>query len=423
MGSTACIAVIVTLVILSAYFSATETSYSSINKIRIKTMVSDGNKKAKKVLDYTEQYDKLLSTILIGNNIVNILMASVGTILFTNLLGGKGVTVSTVVITVVVLVFGEITPKSVAKEFPESFAIKTVGILKVFIIILKPFNFIFGQWKKLLEKVFKFEKRESMTEAELMTIVDEAQNEGSIEEQDGELIRSVMEFNDAEISHILTPRVDVIGIEENDSIDELEEIFKKYEFSRIPVYRETIDTIVGVVHEKDFYAKKSNKYLKISDLMNDIPVFTENMKVYTAMRALQKNKSHMAVVVDEFGGTVGVVTMEDILEELVGEIWDEDDEIVETCVKEPDGSYSFDASVDVEDAFEFMHYEDPDEFDFEHKLLGEWAYEQFDLIPQEGESFTYNGLKVTVTQIKNRRIMKLRIESLPSDSAEGGESR
>lgn len=420
MGSTACAVIIVVLVILSAYFSATETSYSSINKIRLKTMVSQGNKKAKKVLAHAEQYDKLLSTILIGNNIVNILMASVGTILFTNLMGGKGVTVSTIVITVVVLVFGEITPKSVAKEFPESFAMKTVGILGVFIIILKPFNFIFTQWKKLLEKIFKFEKRESMTEEELMTIVDEAQSEGSIEEQDGELIRSVMEFNDAEISHILTPRVDVIGVEENDSIDELEEIFKKYEFSRIPVYRETIDTIVGVVHEKDFYAKKSNKYLKISDLMNDIPVFTENMKVYTAMRALQKNKSHMAVVVDEFGGTVGVVTMEDILEELVGEIWDEHDDVTHDFKKVGKDTYLVSCNADCKEMFELFGLPfDEDEFDF--VTVNGWVLHRFKEIPSVGDSFKYENLDVTVTKTDSRRVIEIEVRQTAVPEKEDAE--
>lgn len=408
MGNTTYVIIIIILVTLSAYFSATETAFSSVNKIRLKTEASQGNKKAKRTLAMAENYDALLSTILIGNNIVNIVMASVAAVLFTKLLGSAGVTVSTIVITVVVLVFGEITPKSIAKEFSNSFAMKTVGVLNFFIIILKPFNLLFSQWKKLLEKLFKFEKRSSVTQAELMTIVDEAQSQGAIEERDGELIRSVMDFNDMELSRILTPRVDIIAIEENDGTARLAEIFREHEFSRIPVYRETIDTIVGVIHEKDYYSSLSNKYIKISDLMNDIPVFTENMKVYNAMRVMQKSRLHMAVVVDEFGGTVGIVTMEDVLEELVGEIWDEHDDVTQRVKKVGNGSYIISCSADCKEIFELLGI-DSESAERDYVTVSGWVLEQLKKIPRVGDSFEYKNLNVTVTKTNSRRVIEIKV--------------
>ncbi|MCR4926108.1 MAG: hemolysin family protein, partial [Clostridiales bacterium] len=355
--------------------------------------------------------------ILIGNNIVNIVMASIATILFTKLIGNNGVTVSTIVITVIVLIFGEITPKSLAKEYSESFAMATIGLLKVFLVILTPFNFIFSLWKKLLEKLFKGDKSDIVTEEELMTIVDEAQSEGSIEEQDGELIRSVMEFNDTELSRILTPRVDIIAVEENDEIEELEKIFKEYEFSRIPVYRETIDTIIGVVHEKDFYSKLSNKYIKISDLMNDIPVFTESMKVYNAMRLLQKAKAHMAVVVDEFGGTVGIVTMEDILEELVGEIWDEHDDITQEFKKVGKNSYIISCNAVCEEMYELFGL-DYDEDEGDYVTVSGWVLHHLKKIPCVGDSFEYKNLEVTVTKTDSRRVVEIKVDIKENEDKE-----
>lgn len=408
MGNITYVIIIIILILLSAYFSATETAFSSVNKIRLKTESSQGSKRAKRTLAMAENYDTLLSTILIGNNIVNIVMASLAAVLFTNLLGGSGITVSTVVITVVVLVFGEITPKSLAKEFSNSFAMKTVGVLNFFIIILKPFNFLFSQWKKLLEKAFNFEKHSSVTQAELMTIVDEAQSQGAIEEQDGELIRSVMDFNDMELSRILTPRVDIIAVEETDDTSRLAEIFKEHEFSRIPVYRDTVDTIVGVIHEKDYYSSLSNKYIKISDLMNDIPVFTENMKVYNAMRIMQKSRLHMAVVVDEFGGTVGIVTMEDILEELVGEIWDEHDDVTHSFKKVGTGSYIVSCGADCKGIFELLGID----FDAEaqdYVTVSGWVLQQLKKIPQTGDSFEYKNLDVTVTKTNSRRVVEIKV--------------
>lgn len=408
MGNITYVIIIIILILLSAYFSATETAFSSVNKIRLKTESSQGSKRAKRTLAMAENYDTLLSTILIGNNIVNIVMASLAAVLFTNLLGGSGITVSTVVITVVVLVFGEITPKSLAKEFSNSFAMKTVGVLNFFIIILKPFNFLFSQWKKLLEKAFNFEKHSSVTQAELMTIVDEAQSQGAIEEQDGELIRSVMDFNDMELSRILTPRVDIIAVEETDDTSRLAEIFKEYEFSRIPVYRDTVDTIVGVIHEKDYYSSLSNKYIKISDLMNDIPVFTENMKVYNAMRIMQKSRLHMAVVVDEFGGTVGIVTMEDILEELVGEIWDEHDDVTHSFKKVGTSSYIVSCGADCKEIFELLGID----FDAEaqdYVTVSGWVLQQLKKIPQTGDSFEYKNLDVTVTKTNSRRVVEIKV--------------
>lgn len=408
------IAVLAVLILLSAYFSATETAFTSLNQIRMKKMAADGDKKAKLALKIFEDYDNLLSTILIGNNIVNIASASLATAIFTKWLGDAGVTISTAVMTVVVLIFGEISPKSIAKEKPESFSKFSAPIMRVLIICLKPVNFLFSQWKKLLMKLAKIgDKKSSITEEELKTIVDEVQQDGVIDSHEGELLRSALDFGDLEVSEILTPRVDVEAVEEDDSLEELERVFRESGFSRIPVYKETLDNITGVVYQKDFYNKHDNKYLRVTDLMRETIYVSENMLVFKLLRLMQRSKVHMAVVVDEFGGTVGIITIEDILEELVGEIYDEHEEVLEEIRKVGENRFIIDCSINFEDMMEYFGCTPEEEYDF--VTVSGWVMYQLGKIPEPGDTFTYQNFTVTVTKTDSRRVTEIEIVNSKSE--------
>lgn len=390
---------LVILIMFSAFFSATETAFSSINKIRMKNMANNGNKKAVAVLELNEKYDKLISTILIGNNIVNITASSVATVLFLVYFPKNGATISTVVTTIVVLIFGEITPKSIAKDFPEKFAMAVVPFVKVLCIILSPINFVFSSWKNLISKVFKNDENRGLTEEELLTMVEEAQDDGGINDEEGELIRNAIEFNDIQVSDVHTPRVDVVAIDENDSREEIDRVFCESNFTRLPVYRDTIDNIIGVINQKDFY--NSNKFKgNIKDIMSKPLYVIPNMKISELLQKLQTNKTHIAVITDEYGGTVGIVTLEDILEELVGEIWDEHDEIVEDFIKTGENEYRVLGSADLDDFFDLFDMKN----EFESSTVGGWITEEMNRFPKVGDSFVYKQLTVTVTKANSRRI-------------------
>ena len=390
---------LVILIMFSAFFSATETAFSSINKIRMKNMANNGNKKAVAVLELNEKYDKLISTILIGNNIVNITASSVATVLFLVYFPKNGATISTVVTTIVVLIFGEITPKSIAKDFPEKFAMAVVPFVKVLCIILSPINFVFSSWKNLISKVFKNDENRGLTEEELLTMVEEAQDDGGINDEEGELIRNAIEFNDIQVSDVHTPRVDVVAIDENDSREEIDRVFCESNFTRLPVYKDTIDNIIGVINQKDFY--NSNKFKgNIKDIMSKPLYVIPNMKISELLQKLQTNKTHIAVITDEYGGTVGIVTLEDILEEPVGEIWDEHDEIVEDFIKTGENEYRVLGSADLDDFFDLFDMKN----EFESSTVGGWITEEMNRFPKVGDSFVYKQLTVTVTKANSRRI-------------------
>ena len=390
---------LVILIMFSAFFSATETAFSSINKIRMKNMANNGNKKAVAVLELNEKYDKLISTILIGNNIVNITASSVATVLFLVYFPKNGATISTVVTTIVVLIFGEITPKSIAKDFPQKFAMAVVPFVKVLCIILSPINFVFSSWKNLISKVFKNDENRGLTEEELLTMVEEAQDDGGINDEEGELIRNAIEFNDIQVSDVHTPRVDVVAVDENDSREEIDRVFCESNFTRLPVYRDTIDNIIGVINQKDFY--NSNKFKgNIKDIMSKPLYVIPNMKISELLQKLQTNKTHIAVITDEYGGTVGIVTLEDILEELVGEIWDEHDEIVEDFIKTGENEYRVLGSADLDDFFDLFDMKN----EFESSTVGGWITEEMNRFPKVGDSFVYKQLTVTVTKANSRRI-------------------
>ncbi len=402
------IAMLVTLLILvamSAYFSATETAYTSLNRIRLKNRADNGSRRAAKTLALAEEYDKLLTTILIGNNIVNITATTVATVLCTKWFHQYGPTVSTVALTIIILIFGEVTPKSMSKERPEDFAMFAQPLLKLFMVVLTPLNFLFSQWKKLMSKVFRSKGDDGITEEELVGMVDQAQTEGGLDEHESDLIRNAIEFNDLEVSEILTPRVDLTAADEESSMEEVAALFAETGYSRIPLYHDTIDNIVGVIHEKDFYAARYRGETSVSVLKSPVFYTTGNTKVSDLLRILQKNKAHMAVVVDEYGGTQGICTLEDILEELVGEIWDEHDEVIETFQKQADGSYLIACSADLDDMYDLFQVKGT----CGAATVSGWVLEQVGRVPEAGDHFQAEGLDVTVTKVEHRRVLEIRV--------------
>lgn len=403
--------VLVILIILSGFFSATETAFFSMNKIRIKSLANDGKKKAKKALKLSENLDTLLSTILIGNNIVNIATTAIATLLFAELLHNQelGATVATIVITVVVLIFGEITPKSLAKNIPESFTMFAAPFLEMLVTVFKPLNWLISMWQKFVYRFIKTGEDHGVTEEELITMVEEAHHDGEIDRNESELIRNAIEFDDIEVEDIYTSRVDIVGIELNDSMDEIAKQFESG-YSRLPVYSDSVDNIIGILNQKDFAAMRKTGQ-KLTDVMTD-PIFVvPSMKISELLRTLQSKKSHMAIILDEFGGTVGIVTLEDILEELVGEIWDEHDTVVEPFVQIRDDKYKVRAKADLDDMFELFGMEGEDE-EIDSATVGGWVMEEFGKIPRVGDEFAYGPLHVVVSKRDPRRVTEVIITKM-----------
>lgn len=407
------------LIMGSAYFSASETAFSSMNKIRMKNMASDGNKKAKLALKLADDYDRLIAGILIGNNIVNIAASSLATVMFVQHFGNAGVTISTIVMTILVLIFGEISPKSIAKDSPEKFAMFSAPSMRVILTILRPVNFLFVQWKKLLSKIFKTTEDRGITEEELITIVEEAQNDGELESHESELIKNAIEFNDIEVMDIHTSRVDVVAIDIEYSKEKIAKIFRESGYSRLPVYRDTIDNVIGVLNEKDFYRIEESKK-SIKDVISD-PVFViPSMKISELLPELQKRKSHLAIIIDEYGGTVGIVTLEDILEELVGEIWDEHDEIIENFRKTGENDYIILCSADLEDMFDYLGLEEEDDTE-DVQTVGGWVMDTLGKIPEVNDTFEYRNLKVKVTKCDSRHVLEIKVHVDPTEETENEE--
>jgi len=405
------IILIAVLILMSAFFSATEIAFSSLNEIKLKHMIQNGHKRAQKTLDLSENFDKVLTTILIGNNIVNIASASLATVIFIQYWGNAGVTISTAVMTVLVLIFGEITPKSIAKRVPESFALAVTIPLKFFMFILAPLNVIFSFWQKLMGKLFKFEDAPAITEEELLTYVSEAQQEGGINENEEEMIRNVIDFDDLKIEEIFTPRVKVVAIPIDETTKKITHAFRHSGYSRMPVYEGSIDHIVGVINYKDYFNKVLLDRQPLENIIKK-PVFvTEYMKVSNLLDLLQDNKSHMAVVKDEYGGTLGVVTMEDILEEIVGDIFDEHDEIIEQIIKIDETHYKVKGDTDLDDLFEILEIEEDDDADY--ATVNGWVQDQLGRIPMIGDVFRFRYLKVTVSDADHKRVLEILVEVLP----------
>ena len=411
------LAALVALVALSAYFSATETAFTSLNRIRLKTRADDGDKRAARTLALAADFDRLLSTLLIGNNIVNNVATTIGAVLFIQLIGsGKGPTVSATVLTIVILIFGEVTPKSLAKERPEAWAIVATPLLRVMAVVLTPVNFLFTQWKRLLSLIIHKRGEDGITEEELMGMVDQAETEGSLDQHESDLIRNAIEFNDMEVSEILTPRVDLEALADTATMEEAAAMYASSGFSRLPIYHDSIDNIIGVLHEKDFYAAYCRGVKRLSELKGSVLYTTETARISDLLRQLQQNKVHMAVVVDEYGGTQGIVTMEDIMEELVGEIWDEHDEVVEEFRKQSDGSYLVACSADLDDLYDLFDMKPGQEYDA--SSVSGWVMEEIGRVPDVGDRFQADGLDVCVTRVEHRRVMEIRVRPLPPEKEE-----
>ena len=409
---------LVILVGFSAFFSASETAFSSLNQIRLKSRAEDGDSSAARVLAMAEQYDKLLSTILIGNNIVNIAAASIGTILFTQMLGAeRGATVSTIVLTIIVLIFGEVTPKSLAKEMPEKVATAVSPFLVLLMALMTPLTWLFTQWKKLLGHFVHSGEADTITEGELITMVSEAESDGELTDRESELIRSAIEFDDVEVEEILTPRVDVVAVEDDIPLEELAQTFAESGYSRLPVYHGTIDNIIGVVHEKDFYIARLKKATKIDDLVVPTLYTTGSTQISQLLRTLREQHHHLAVVVDEYGGTEGIITLEDILEELVGEIWDEHDEVTEDFRKQSDGSWLVSGSASVDDLYEELDL--PEEEDIDSNTVNGLVQEKTCHLPKVGDRFTLGEYDGVVTRTAKRRVTEVRLTpAAPAEDAE-----
>ena len=405
MSTTTCIVIMAVCLALSAYCSATETAFSSANTTRLRTLAEKGSGNAALALKLLEQYDRLLSTILIGNNIVNIATASIGTVLFVRHYGDAGATISTVVVTVVVLIFGEISPKSIAKDCAEKCAMLSAPILRVLIWVLMPLNLLFSLWKKLLAKVFRLSGDSKMSQEELLMLVDEVQQDGSIDRDEGELLKNAIGFSEQEAQDILIHRVDLAALPVTASKEEVAALFTQTKYSRLLIYQDSIDHILGTVHQKDFYVGCGVTEQPLSAIISP-PVFAlENEPIRLLLKKLQQAKTHVAVVVDEYGGTCGIVTMEDILEELVGEIWDEHDEEEVFLRKIAPDTWLVDAGMDFDDFAEFFQLKT----DSEMVSVSGWVMEQFGRVPEAGDSFVFENLTVRVTRVENHRIEEIQV--------------
>ena len=406
-GSITLLVALIVLIAFSAFFSASETAFSSLNQIRLKSRAEEGDTSAARVLAMAEKYDKLLSSILIGNNIVNIAAASIGTVLFTKWLGAeRGATPSTIVLTVVVLIFGEVTPKTLAKEMPETIATAVSPVLSLLLTLFTPLTWLFSQWKKLLGHFVHSSESDAITEGELITMVSEAENDGELTDRESQLIRSAIEFDDVEVEEILTPRVDVVAVEDDISLEELAQTFAESGYSRLPVYHDTVDNIIGVVHEKDFYIARLKKTVTMEDLIAPTLYTTGSTQISQLLRTLREQHHHMAVVVDEYGGTEGIITLEDILEELVGEIWDEHDEATEDFRQQSDGSWLVSGSASVDDLYETLDL--PEDEDIDSNTVNGLVQEKTHHLPKVGDHFQLNDYEGVVTRTARRRVTEVR---------------
>ena len=405
--------VLLVLIALSAFFSATETAFMSLNRARIKSRAQAGNKRAEKVLRLCESGDMLLSTVLVGNNIVNIAATSIATVLFVGLFRENGATVSTVVMTVSVLIFGEITPKGLAKERPEAFAMAVVPVVSLLNTVFFPLTYLLVKMKGLIGRMFRSEADTAITDDELLTIVDEAEQEGGIDSGESELLRNVIEFKDLEAIDIFTPRIDMTAVEVDTPREEILALFRETGFSRIPVYRETVDDIIGIINEKDFYAHIAGTEKPLETILQPALFIPPSVKIADLLRQLQQKKTHMAVIVDEFGGTEGIVTMEDILEELVGEIFDEHDEAEEEIRPLAENRFAVPTSTELDDFFE--RFDITEQTDA--STVNGWVISHIGKIPAVGDCFDYENLTVQVTATDEQRAQELTVTVRPPETA------
>ena len=408
MSNSTILIILIILVLFYSFFSASETAFSSLNKIKLKALANSGNIKAARTLELTEDFSKLLTTILIGNTIVNVVSASLATVLFTKILGGNGVAVSSVVMTLVIMIFGEIIPKNMAKYVPEKYAMACTPLLRLLVFIFTPLTFMFRYIEKLIAK-FYGDVNDTYTTDEFITMVEEANEDGDIEDHEAEIITNALEFNDLDVGEILTPRIDVIAIEiDEDTIEDIELKYRDSGYSRLPVYEDSIDNIIGVLIEKDFYYHLLyEKSTNIREVLKPVIYTSPQVKISSLLKQFQTSKSHMAIVVDEYGGTQGIITMEDILEELVGEIYDEHDRVIEYYKKLDDNTYLVKADEDIDEMFEHFGIENDEDYEF--NTVSAWVIDILDKIPVKGDSFDFKNMHVEVTDADSKKVNEIKI--------------
>ncbi|MDR2945091.1 MAG: hemolysin family protein [Methanosarcinales archaeon] len=398
------------LLVLSAFFSATETAYSTINRLRLKSMAESGNLSAKRVLKITEDYDKFISTVLIGNNIVNIGASSIAALLFARLFPDElAAAVSTAVVTIVVLIFGETLPKSIAKANADKYALGASGAVGAVMIIFSPAAFVLVQLINLFSRK-KETEAPSMTESELKYIVEAIEEEGILEENESELVQSALDFDETTVQEIMTPRSDIAAINIDDDMDSILKTIIDKGYTRLPVYKDSLDNIRGVINVKDVLVRiATHRRFNIRAMIKPATFAYVTMNISPLLNEMRAAKSHLAVVVDDYGSTKGIVTMEDILEELVGEIWDEYDEIVKEIIETDDGGFEVSGNMNIDDLFDYLDADNRD-FECDYNTAGGWALDVFERIPKTGEVFTYKNLRVTVLEADEQRVTKLKIE-------------
>lgn len=419
------IAICVVLLLLSAFFSSTETAFSSVSKIRLKNLADNGNKNAKTALYVAERYSKALTTILVGNNIVNIANSALATVFFVNIFGeAQGTVISTVVITIVVLIFGEVLPKNIAIDNAEKICMTFAPVLKFLMVLLTPLSIILMGINKLYKKLARNSNHQepSVTEDELKYIIESIEEEGVLEQQESELVQSALEFDEKTAEEILTPRVDMVAIDIDDPVEEITELVLKERYSRIPVYRDNIDKIIGVLHTRDYLEAlvNNNEKPNIEAMLQPAHFIYKTKKLSALLADFKYNKIHLAVVTDDYGGILGIVTMEDLLEQIVGEIWDEDEEVEKMSLKISDNKYEVSGDMPISDMLEL--FDKPTKYiETESNSVGGWALEQLANIPEPGEQFTYKELEITIREVLDQRILSMIIVYTPSEAEEDEE--
>lgn len=418
-GSVHLLISLIILVLFSGFFSGTETAFSCVNKIKLKTLSSNGNKRAGKVLSLAEEnYDKLITTILVGNNIVNLSAATISTLFFTKIITGHTLDpsiVSTAVITIAVLIFGEITPKFIAKAYPERIAMICYPLIKILSYLFHPFTYIFSIWRKFISLFLKLNKEEVITEDEIITIVEEAQEDGTLKKEETKLIKSVIEFDDLEVENIITPRVNIVGIEKDTQMLDVMKVFQQTRFSRLPVYEKTIDSIVGTIHQSDFFTALFNNETSIKKIIKEPFFTTSHNKISKLLNQLQKQKNHMAIVLDEYGGTLGIVTMEDILEELVGEIWDEHDVEIDYCKQIDENTFVIDGNAPLDNILDLLNFSNEEKEKFEANTVSGWILEILGEIPFSGSQFKFRNLEIKILHSTIKKVLKVEIHINEAD--------
>ena len=412
------------LLLCAAYFAVAETAFASASRNKIKTAADRGDGRAKRAMYVLDHFDRAISTLLICTNIVHIATASLVTVAVTRLWGLSAVSVSTIVTTIVVFFAGEMLPKTLAKKYSERCAKACAGPVCFLMRLFAPLSVLLTLIGQAAAKLTKGDPQISVTEDELYDIIEDMTEEGTLDEEQGDLISSALQFGDVTVESILTPRVDLVAIDIEDSQEEILSLIKSTNHSRLPVYEGSIDNIIGVLQIRRFIKAylRQGTALDLRPLLDEVFFVHQSTNIDELLPVMSKRRLNVAVVTDNYGGTLGIVTVEDILEELVGEIWDEDDIIEETIVDLAEGVCQADADETVSDVFEHMEYEDPEENEtLVNTLMGEWAYGQFTAIPSVGDSFRYHGLEITVSAMEHNRILKLCVARLP-ENEEGGEA-